>query len=929
MTAASVFEQWADEVLAICPGHPRASVVQVLQTTNSKDETILRMLEGNFLEGGDVCDNLIILPTPQRPSKRAARTPASFSRSISFPTGGAATPTFLRAASFAGREWAAGSGRRDSYQMGEEEQLSEDDEEDIPPLPQTDWTWTRDLPMLDSIRKARRSRDVIGSKQDVRNEADDSDVMDLSQDTVALDTHDTEEIIDLSQDDIDMGADLHYTCDVYNTIDNVIDLSMSPLKKDLQEDLFWLDSVCEGAQRRWVDGGTKVPKRRSRGGTERAAGGFLRDSDVEISPAVGLRSEARMPPATSATPTAASPFVEESPISVVGRLDRYAMPSAHVINKRKSAEVPVDLPTANDKPPQVRKKAKTVSPADSSVTPPPPPPGRVAPPYKPSTSRYVEPPVQRTPALRKTMSMPVELESPSFIDLVDMPDVFRPSQQMSSSPPPRMPPALRKQGSSVATASSASHVEVPTVSRMIEDVTSSSARERVPLRKHVSSLAVLNAAAAATSAMAEPRPLPKRKAPTKKAREVDSAVGAGLDLTCKEKAKQDKEEKARAKEAAKLQKQREKEEKARAKQQETMNKKLHSSVNKIRTKTDCVKEMIVEVSPDFASAAEVETLVAALRLAGTDALVHHCRPAGAANSMSDVAGSVDFAKSILSWKRKIARKWDDEQDIWVACPEHVEEERFMMVRLKAASLAQIVAPSANPARSTESPLITYHRALLQAYPNKEVIYFVEGMEQYAKKQTRKAASVPDRENSDGEDPNVRANGRKKRASAKSLPSGGDVEDHLVALQLYESTVRVHCGKNFTEAMEWIGSFTEQISMITELEHRSEEAWQLGFGDKIKSGDTAAETWLRILEQIQMCTLPRAKAIVNVYPTLQSLVSAYEALGQDTKTAGNLLAKLQYNSGTDANSNMRNIGPVLSKRVYTSLMDEDPETLLMD
>ncbi|KND04284.1 uncharacterized protein SPPG_00020 [Spizellomyces punctatus DAOM BR117] len=367
----------------------------------------------------------------------------------------------------------------------------------------------------------------------------------------------------------------------------------------------------------------------------------------------------------------------------------------------------------------------------------------------------------------------------------------------------------------------------------------------------------------------------------------------------------DQNEKPNAAPAKRAERQREKEERMKRKKEEGEARKAMRNVNTIRSKSDCVTEMIVEISCDFLSDEENALLLATLREAGAQASLM----------------SLPISRC-LRWSRKVTREWNAADECWEPCSEKIESEPFVLVRLTGDHFAEVLARA-------NGCILPYNQTIRTALPDTKVIYLMEGLETYYKRKNRTKAAAKRANDEENDEQDSGRKRKRKPASDSTLPTPLQMEEQLLKLQLEEErNVYVHLSKSPKETIEWIGSFTDQISMIPELRHRSEQAWQLNFGDKIRSGADDANTWVKMLEQIQMCTEARAKAIVQVYPSLQSLYCAYERCTSATE-ARNLLAKIQVNSGTAANPNLRNIGPQLSKRVYAALMEEDASKVLME
>lgn len=88
----------------------------------------------------------------------------------------------------------------------------------------------------------------------------------------------------------------------------------------------------------------------------------------------------------------------------------------------------------------------------------------------------------------------------------------------------------------------------------------------------------------------------------------------------------------------------------------------------------------------------------------------------------------------------------------------------------------------------------------------------------------------------------------------------------------------------------------------------------------RCGDTLQATWKRMLEEIARVTPSVSEAIVNRYPSIDSLMSVYSAISTDSGL--DLLA--QVSIGT------RTIGPALSRRIYrlfTSINGDEQAALL--
>ncbi|KAJ3173800.1 hypothetical protein HDU88_002889 [Geranomyces variabilis] len=399
----------------------------------------------------------------------------------------------------------------------------------------------------------------------------------------------------------------------------------------------------------------------------------------------------------------------------------------------------------------------------------------------------------------------------------------------------------------------------------------------------------------------------------------------------KEQKEQAKAEKARLR----AEKARETEEKKLAKQRETAARKAARSVNTIRTKTDCVKEMLVAVPLAFASPAERDLLVASLRELGAKA---ELVDTGGSNDRGGGGGG--GVRPPLVWRRQVEREWDDAADVWRACAARVEDEAYILLRMTGPDLCAAVSGG-----NGDAPFVAFHERVQAQHVGKTIVYLLEGVKTYLKRRAKGGRGAAHDHGGDEDDTEedvpAPTTGRRRKVPAAASTTAGPLtpatlDAHLVGLQLSTSLhppdkprthppPRVHLSRNFRESLDWIGSFTDQLSLAPELAHRSEAAWRLTFGDNIRSGDGAKDTFRRMLMMVNGVTEVRANAVVTAWGSLRRLVKEFETLG--AKNGRTLLATLQVNSGTAANPNVRNLGPAVARRIHDVFMETDPALLL--
>ncbi|KAJ3151412.1 hypothetical protein HDU86_006112 [Geranomyces michiganensis] len=417
-------------------------------------------------------------------------------------------------------------------------------------------------------------------------------------------------------------------------------------------------------------------------------------------------------------------------------------------------------------------------------------------------------------------------------------------------------------------------------------------------------------------------------APVKRKRSATTSAGdADVGMAQKEKAKAEKA-RLRAEKAQEM------EEKKLAKQRETAARKAARSVNVIKTKTDCVKEMLVGIPHAFASPMERDLLVASLRELGAKAeLVEN----GSNGSGNDRRGA--GPRPPLIWRRQVTREWDHTADAWRACVARVEEEAYVLLRMTGPDVSGVLS-----GEDGDAPFVNFHERVQGQHKGKTIIYLLEGVKGYLKRRAKgdRGAAISVGGDDDETEEDVPApKGRKRNVPPAATTTSGPLtlatlNAHLVALQLSTSLhppdklrshppPRVHLSSNFRESLDWIGSFTDQLSLAPELAHRSEAAWSLTFGDKIRCGDGPQDTFRRMLMMVNGITEARANTVVAAWGSLRRLQSEFTKLG--VKNGRTLLATLQVNSGTAANPNVRNLGPAVARRIHDVFMETDPSLLL--
>jgi crossover junction endonuclease EME1 len=359
-------------------------------------------------------------------------------------------------------------------------------------------------------------------------------------------------------------------------------------------------------------------------------------------------------------------------------------------------------------------------------------------------------------------------------------------------------------------------------------------------------------------------PKPNKRGPRKTSKTTNSA---------------DKEAKAREREAAKARrererqlekerKQREKEEKAREKAREKQLLSDLTEANKRKVdKKDSTPEMIVDLAMNFEG-----TDVGTQAMAFMDSLnVEH--------SFFD-----SVIPNVVKWRRKVKAHYNDSLGYWEPCPLHIRDEEHVLVLLQAQEFVDMVLTTDPSA----TDLTTHVSQLRSAYPNCKLIYLIQGLAPWMRKNksSRNRAYVAEvrREMEQSEDPSsTQAPSRRRKPANKpeTTPPVDDdtIEDALLELQVTHSCL-IHHTNVAPESAEWIKNFTEHVSTVPYRRERMDgnDAAFCMDGGQVKSGENKTDTYVKMLQEVNRVTASMAYGVAERYPSVLDLVTGMRRHG---------------------------------------------------
>ncbi|KAL8365140.1 hypothetical protein RB595_004111 [Gaeumannomyces hyphopodioides] len=417
-----------------------------------------------------------------------------------------------------------------------------------------------------------------------------------------------------------------------------------------------------------------------------------------------------------------------------------------------------------------------------------------------------------------------------------------------------------------------------------------------------------------------------RAAATKLSKAAGSS-SAAVVLSAAEKA-----EKAAAKEAEKERKKLEKEQARAEKAAEKMRAAALAEINKARTdKKHSTPEMIVDLPAGFNPTIklQVEALLGELEVECT--------------TVPQEEGGNSLADGVVTWRRKVKSRYDDELGHWEPAPLRIEEGEHALVYLSAIDLVGLAlgrgqgAVGAADGQQEGATLDGHVEQMRARFPGRKLIYLVEGLLLWMRKNrtirnrqfTAAVRGLADAGPAAAasaaalEQAGQAGTGSRRRRNAASTPEYVDedvVEDALLSLQVAHGAL-IHHTAVPVESAQWIVAFTQHISTIPykRMRERANDAGAAFCMDagQVRTGDGAADTYARMLQEIVRVTAPIAHGVAARYPTVSRLVAGLEAAGPLA------LEAVPRSANRDGEPSDRAVGQAVSRRMYKVFTGRDP------
>ncbi|OJJ80339.1 uncharacterized protein ASPGLDRAFT_134836 [Aspergillus glaucus CBS 516.65] len=370
---------------------------------------------------------------------------------------------------------------------------------------------------------------------------------------------------------------------------------------------------------------------------------------------------------------------------------------------------------------------------------------------------------------------------------------------------------------------------------------------------------------------------------------------------------QDKEGKARSREANKAAREREreaeKERKARTKEEKAKEKQLAADLAQVNKSKVDKKESTPEMIVDFDKSLEGSSV-------GNQA-VEFMNRLGVEYTFSE-----NSIRGLVKWRRKVQATYNEALGYWEPCPLRIEPEKHILCLLPAQEfVVMVTAPETSP-----STLQNHVLHLKQTHPDAKPIYLLEGLTAHMRKNQNARNRAYQAEVRRQLDPSTTTTSRRKNQPEPPSVDDDTIEDALLSLQIHHNAL-IHHTSAPPESAEWLKTFTEHISTIPyrlELMQGNDSAFCMDVG-QVKTGEDRRDTFVKMLQEVNRVTASMAYGVVERYPSVGDLVGGFK----DKDGGVGLLEDVKKSANKNGALTDSRIGPAVSRRLYKVFMGLDP------
>ncbi|GAA5965950.1 hypothetical protein JCM3765_004128 [Sporobolomyces pararoseus] len=275
----------------------------------------------------------------------------------------------------------------------------------------------------------------------------------------------------------------------------------------------------------------------------------------------------------------------------------------------------------------------------------------------------------------------------------------------------------------------------------------------------------------------------------------------------------------------------------------------------------------------------------------------------------------------IRWTRVCTTKWDDERSMFLPLPDGqpiVVEEDTRLIFLTAHDLSLHVA------RNTLSSFITTVQSQIPPHVNLFVLLF--GLQTILRDLERVRQAEYKREL------RVKA-GEPEGATIKPAgiglgqPNKDELELAIMRMQVNSRCMIVSVDK-VEEAIDWLEQISFDVGQKPYQRHKQSHINVLGTGEaNLPSGKDLQDTYIKMLASLKGVTEGIAKGIAGCYPTMRSLLQAWEQCEGGERGRKEMLVGIGKGRNIDGTATHRAIGATLSANIYRMLTSQDPNMFI--
>ncbi|RDA94568.1 hypothetical protein CP533_2387 [Ophiocordyceps camponoti-saundersi (nom. inval.)] len=346
---------------------------------------------------------------------------------------------------------------------------------------------------------------------------------------------------------------------------------------------------------------------------------------------------------------------------------------------------------------------------------------------------------------------------------------------------------------------------------------------------------------------------------------------------------------AAAKAADKERKKREREQAKDARAQEKARAAALAEANKLRTdKKVSAREMIVDLPSALVSECRTQLEVILQEL----------------NVQHTTWDSPELC--LVKWRRKVTSRFDDDLGRWEPISPRIHVERNVLVIVTAHEFVDLIQ---------KDELDAHIHKIKLPFARHQVIYVIQGMVAWM----RKNRNVRNRQFASRVRSNNQASaGERQRSAGTSYVCEESIEDALLRLQV-EHDVFIHHTALPVETARWVAAFTQHISTVPYRRQKDHSTSTAGFcmeSGQVRTGDGAADTYVRMLQEIVRVTAPVAYGVAAEFGSVSRLVKGLEEGGPER------LGGIKRSANMDGLMSDRAIGQAISRRLHKVFTGRD-------